>query len=495
MFKKRDVKEVDNRKDALAFLLIDFDKEEMAMNVGNVGVPLIQSWTTNLIMERIAKEENLELVDPISGQFPQPCLLQPEAQKAYHTLQKSFLEQMQHIIIMDAALMGHVSETTTEKSPSKGKDVREMDSPLDDDACHEIPSSSTSTPKKARKGVAVDEIDEDSISSFENIQNAHDMPLYTPEHRMDDVVHTSIMDKCGSQMGVAIDQQKLNMEEEVQVQEEVVENLRKVNGEGEQVEVQVYVDGVVQERALTRPSKKRGNKIVKAGKATRTPYVAESEVKESKFIKEESQFIEYVMKPARKKEDMAGLISMDGMTFNPSRTDLQNVFKERGQMSNLVINIVLLNLCTSNGKMSIAFPPGPTPHLRVVVSVDFVGHMATCEHWFCVVINLVDKRIDVLDSMNVKTDEKTSAIADVVSALFNVLKRTRPMDYPRKNWIIHHPDVPQQNNMFMEHWTGGRMNTSELEANMGIDMRMRLLIRFILSPHNKRRDDVLQKCR
>ncbi|KAI8539616.1 hypothetical protein RHMOL_Rhmol09G0197100 [Rhododendron molle] len=74
--------------------LIYFDKEDMGMNVGTLGVPLIQSWTTNLIMERIAKEENLDLVDPISGQFPQPRLLHPDAQKAFHDLQKSFMVQM-----------------------------------------------------------------------------------------------------------------------------------------------------------------------------------------------------------------------------------------------------------------------------------------------------------------------------------------------------------------------------------------------------------------
>ncbi|KAF7131786.1 hypothetical protein RHSIM_Rhsim09G0056600 [Rhododendron simsii] len=278
MFKKRDVKEVDNRKDAPSVSVLD-DESYNGMNC----------------------QGNVQLVDLISGQFPQPRLLHPEAQKAYHALQKSFLEQLQHIIIMDAALMGHVSEITTEKNPSKGKDVKEMNSPLDNDACHEMPSNSTSTPKKARKGVGADEMDEDRIFSFENVQNARDMPLYTPEHRMDDVVHTSIMEKCGSQTGVTIDQQKLNMDEEVQVQEEVVENQGKVDGEGEQVEVQVHVDeGVVQERALTQPSKKRDNRTVKASKATRMPYVAEPEVKDSKFTKEECQFIEYVMKPAWK---------------------------------------------------------------------------------------------------------------------------------------------------------------------------------------------------
>ncbi|KAI8547294.1 hypothetical protein RHMOL_Rhmol07G0183600 [Rhododendron molle] len=239
-FKKRDMKEVDKKKDApgvsgCVLLLL-----EMGMNVGTVGVPLIQSWTTNLIMERIAKEENLHLVDPIDGQFPQPRLLHPEV---------------------------------------------------------------------------------------------------------------------------------------------VLEMQGKVDGEGEEVQVQVQVDeGVVEERVLTRPSKKRGNRTVKASKATRTPYVAEPEVKDSKFTKEESQLIAFVMKPARKKKDMKGIVSMDGMMFNPSRADLHNVFKERGWMSNLLFLPILL---------------------------------ATCEHWFCVVINLVDKRIEVLDLMNIKSDEKTFAIANV----------------------------------------------------------------------------------
>ncbi|KAI8568014.1 hypothetical protein RHMOL_Rhmol02G0165600 [Rhododendron molle] len=248
-FQKRDMKEVDKKKDALGvsgcvllLMLIYFDKEEMGMNVGTVGVPLIQSWTTNLIMEQIAKEENLDL----------------EAQKAYHTLQKSFLEQMQHIIIMDASLMAHVSETTTQKHPPKGKDVREMDSPLDDSTCYQFPSTSTSTPKKARKGVGADEMDEDTITGFENVHNASDKPLYTPEHMMDDVVHTSIMENCGSHTGVPIDQHKLNIDEGVQMQQEVVLEMQgKVDGEGEQVLVQVQMDeGVIEERALTRPSKR-----------------------------------------------------------------------------------------------------------------------------------------------------------------------------------------------------------------------------------------------
>ncbi|KAG5536179.1 hypothetical protein RHGRI_023836 [Rhododendron griersonianum] len=445
-FKNRDVMDVDKKKDApgvsgcvLLLMLIYFDKEEMGMNVGRDGVPLIQSWTTKLIMERITKEENLDLVDPISTQFPEPRLLHPDAQKAFHLLKKSFGEQLQNIIIMDAALMATASQTTQENQ-SRGNDVREMDSPLDDDASPEFPSSSNyvCTRKKARKGVAIDDMHEERTSGFQIVHNTRDMPFYTPEHTMDDVVDTSVMEKCGSPTGVTIDQDKQNMEADVQVEEGViVGNEGRVDVEGEEVQVQQTNEGVVEERALTRPSKKRGNRTVKASKATRTPL---------------------------------GLVSMDGMTFKPSRTDLRNVFKERGRMSNLLFLPIML---------------------------------ATCDHWFCVVINLVDKRIDVLDSMKLKSTEKTSATADVVSALFSILKRTTQMEYPWNKWNVHHPDVPQQKNIFdcgfytfrfMEHWTGGKMNTRELEANMGIEMRKRLLVRFILSPHNTRRDDVLQMC-
>ncbi|KAI8530081.1 hypothetical protein RHMOL_Rhmol11G0027500 [Rhododendron molle] len=96
-------------------------------------------------------------------------LLLLDAQKAYHALQKSFIVQMQHIIIMDASLMARVSQTTSQKNPSKRKDVREMDSPLDDYASHGIPSSSRSTPKKARKGVVINEMEEDRITDFQNV--------------------------------------------------------------------------------------------------------------------------------------------------------------------------------------------------------------------------------------------------------------------------------------------------------------------------------------
>ncbi|KAI8538283.1 hypothetical protein RHMOL_Rhmol09G0090300 [Rhododendron molle] len=348
----------------------------------------VLDWLVKVIMQ--FKKRDIKDVDKKKdGPGVSGCvLLLMEAQKAFHTLQKSFLKQMHHIILLDAFLMAHVFETTTHKS-KKGKDVREMDSPLDDFACHQFPCTSTSTPKKARKGVGTDGMDEDTITGFQNVHNASDMPLYTPEHLMDDVVHTSIMGHCGRHAGVPIDQHKLNMDEEVQMQQEVMLEMQgKIDGEGEQVQVD---EGVIEERALTRPLKKRGNRTGKASKTTRTPYVAEPEVKDLKFTKEELQLIKFVMKPARKKEDMKGIVSMDGMMFNPSRTDLHNVFKERGQMSNLVMDNMIVWLMKEEKRKA---PKKNGVHIptRHMFSSTFVGNLRNIRN--LKKQNVVNDRVD-----------------------------------------------------------------------------------------------------
>ncbi|KAI8530082.1 hypothetical protein RHMOL_Rhmol11G0027600 [Rhododendron molle] len=208
------------------------------------------------------------------------------------------------------------------------------------------------------------------------MDDAFDRPLSTPKHLMDDVVHTPNMENCGSLSGVPFDQHK-----------------------------------------LTCTKKYKCNRK-SCGKC------------KGKSIEKVNQFsLKYKWMKGK------GIVIMDGMKFNPSRTDLQNVFKERGRMSNLLFLPILL---------------------------------ATCEHWFCVVINLVEKHIDVLDSMKLKSDGKTQAIADVV-----------------RLWVLH---------LKVYGALDWEMNTCELEANMGIDMRKRLLVRFILSPHNNRRNDVQEKC-
>ncbi|KAG5523792.1 hypothetical protein RHGRI_030698 [Rhododendron griersonianum] len=60
-YKKRSAKVVGGKKDSVGIAGC-----VLLLMVGSEGEPMIQSWTTKLIKERIAKEETLELVDPIS---------------------------------------------------------------------------------------------------------------------------------------------------------------------------------------------------------------------------------------------------------------------------------------------------------------------------------------------------------------------------------------------------------------------------------------------
>ncbi|XP_058216823.1 uncharacterized protein LOC131327698 [Rhododendron vialii] len=126
-YKKRSGKVGDGKKDSvgvagcvLLLMLIYFDKQPMGMKVGSEGEPLIQSWTTKLIKERIANEETLELVDPISKQFPKASYRHPCTIAVFHDLKKNFLNQMQHLDALESALMGDVPKTCT-RSPSKRK--------------------------------------------------------------------------------------------------------------------------------------------------------------------------------------------------------------------------------------------------------------------------------------------------------------------------------------------------------------------------------------
>ncbi|KAI8567153.1 hypothetical protein RHMOL_Rhmol02G0098100 [Rhododendron molle] len=149
-------------------------------------------------------------------------------------------------------------------------------------------------------------------------------------------------------------------------------------------------------------------------------------------------------KDKEKKKKKRDVFKMDGGKIYLSHEMLHEVFKPRGHMSTLLFLPVLLT---------------------------------DIEHWYCVVVNLVDKRIEVLDSMELRSTDKNVATRTVVGMLFNVLTRTRTkrqLPTPWTDWHGHELEVPQQSNThdcgfytskFMEHWTGGRMNTRELEVN------------------------------
>ncbi|XP_058211557.1 uncharacterized protein LOC131323730 [Rhododendron vialii] len=173
-------------------MLIYFDKQPMGMKVGSEGEPLIHSWTTKFIKERIAKEETLELVDPISDRFPEASYRHPFSIAAYHDLKKYFVKQMQLIDVMDGALMGDVPETCT-RSPSKRKASTKRKNRNEDDVemgdvhmdVEDFPSTSTVNQKKVRHGVDVEDMDGSRMSG---LLFAQEMPLYSPDHVMADVL-------------------------------------------------------------------------------------------------------------------------------------------------------------------------------------------------------------------------------------------------------------------------------------------------------------------
>ncbi|KAG5516304.1 hypothetical protein RHGRI_037122 [Rhododendron griersonianum] len=111
-YKKRSGKVVGGKKDVVGVAGC-----VLLLMVGSEGEPLIQSLTTKKIKERIAKEETLDLVDPISEQFPAPSFRHPYTIAAFHDLKENFVNQMQDLQVLNAALMGDVPETCT-RDPS-----------------------------------------------------------------------------------------------------------------------------------------------------------------------------------------------------------------------------------------------------------------------------------------------------------------------------------------------------------------------------------------
>ncbi|XP_058217570.1 uncharacterized protein LOC131328671 [Rhododendron vialii] len=450
-YKKRCGKVGGGKKDSLGvagcvllLMLIYFDKHPMGMKVGSEGEPLIQSWTTKLIKERIAKDETLELVDPIAEQFPKASYRHPCTIAAYHDLKKNFLNQMQHLDALESALMGDVPKTCT-PSPSKRKPSTKRKNRNEDDVemgdvhmdVEDFPSTSTVNPKKVRHGVDVEDMDGSRMSG---LLFAREMPLYSPEAFQVDVVQNA---------------QHVELEEET-----VVEN------EEQEVALTPPLNKrpctrVQKSKSVTRPSTKRGTRTFKPSKATRTPYVAPPEVKLSKLTKQESQVWAYVMQPPNKTGEEDYVVKMDGGKIHLSHDMLHEVFKPRGHMSTMVMTTMTEWLMKQEkAKAPIKDGvPRPTRHMfsssfvnnllnfdkvqdqKVIedpVDANMLGYdVAMCnllflpvllndiEHWYCVVVNLVDKRIEVLDSMVLQTTDKKVANATVVSTgqscLLNVI--------------------------------------------------------------------------
>ncbi|KAI8553429.1 hypothetical protein RHMOL_Rhmol05G0015100 [Rhododendron molle] len=547
-YKKRSAKVVEGKKDSagvagcvLLLMLLYFDKHPMGMKVGQEGEPLIQSWTTKLIKERIAKEETLELVDPISERFPQPSYRHPYTNAAFHDLKKYFINQMQVLDVMDAALMGDVPETCT-RSPSKRKASTKRKNRNEDDVemgdvhmdVEDIPSTSTVNAKKVRHGEDMEDMDGSRMSGLLFAQN---MPLYSPEHVMADVLQRVELQEetvvaKGDKQGEGEEHYEQEEDDDDDEEEDDEEEEEEEDGEEEdeeddddhddddegegegegdgdgdgdgegdkegegqgqgdeevEKEEQVPMTPPLNKRprtrsqkskSVTRPSTKRGTRTFKPSRATRTPYVAPPEVKLSKPTKQERQVWASVMQPPKRTGEEDYVFKMGGGRIHLSHHMLHEVFKPRGHMSTMVMTTMTEWLMKEEkAKAPIKDGvPRPSRHMFSSYFVLFLPVLLTdIEHWYCVVVNLVDKRIEVLDSMALQSTVKKVATVTVVST--------------GQAWH----DCGFYTLKFMEHWTGGRMNTRELEDHVGadpIDVRKKLLVRLLLSPHNLLRDVVV----
>ncbi|KAI8542655.1 hypothetical protein RHMOL_Rhmol08G0155000 [Rhododendron molle] len=87
--------------------------------------------------------------------------------------------------------------------------------------------------------------------------------------------------------------------------------------------------------------------------------------------------------------------------------------------------------------------------------------LKSLQHWYVIAINQVDKCIEVLDSLSVDCQEKITTNAHAISGLYKVIQQTRK----NVDSEFHKNDCGFYVLRFMEHWTGGRFNTSQLEVN------------------------------
>ncbi|KAI8571722.1 hypothetical protein RHMOL_Rhmol01G0141600 [Rhododendron molle] len=445
-YKKRSAK---GKKDVVGvagcvffLMFIYFDKQPMGMKVGSEGQLLIKSWTPKLIKERIAKEETLELVDPISERFPEPSYRHPYVIAAFHDLKKYFVNQMQHLDVMDKALMGDVPQTQTRspsrrKASSKRKNRNEDEDDVDMGDLDDFPSTSTVNPKKVSHGVDVEDVDDSRMSG---IFIAQEMPFYSPKQEIADVVqheqhveveqHT-VMEKYGDKQGQQEEDEEQEEDEDEEEEEDDDDDDDEGEGEGEgkggeeeEVEKQEQVPftppmnkgprtRLQNRKSGMRPSTKRGKRTLKPSQATRTPYVAPPEVKLSKLTRQENQVWVYVMQPPNKTSE-EDVFKMDGGKIYLSHEMLHEVFKPRGHMSTLVIYSTLHKVMATmtewlmkQEKANALMKDGvlcPTRHMFSSSFVLFLPVLLTdIEHWYCVVVNLVDKRIEVLDSMALRS--------------------------------------------------------------------------------------------
>ncbi|KAF7123079.1 hypothetical protein RHSIM_Rhsim12G0083900 [Rhododendron simsii] len=425
----------------LLLMLLYFDKEPMGMTVDQEGGPLIECWMQQRIQERVGKEENLQLLDPTLSKFPQPRLRHPQSDS--DESDKGSESHESH-----GGDEGDESDGVDEGDPSDGGEVGDP--------------SDEGEESEGNEGGEETKCEE---KDFEPKDERHVGENQQGEEQLDDR-----KERGGGQ--------------------------RKDN---EPTDEQVGVEGE-EPIGLSKPSKRRPKRVLKRSQSRKTPYVAHPEVKESKYTNQENSVYAYLTKRPPK-SDTVSVFRNEGIGWILGREQLQDVFKPRGHMSSME-NLQKYETITNPSVLDDEVDPKILGYDLTMCSVLFLPVLLKSpKHWYVIAINQVDKCLEVLDSLSLDCQEKITANAHVISGLYKVLQRTRKNLHSEfHKWPIVHPIVPQQNNThdcgfyvlrFMEHWTGGRFNTSQLEDLEENALRKRLLVRFVLSLLNSLRDGLL----
>ncbi|KAI8534488.1 hypothetical protein RHMOL_Rhmol10G0093800 [Rhododendron molle] len=442
----------------LDWLLLYFDKEPMGMTVGQEGGPLIECWTQLRIQQRIAKEENLELLDPTLSQFPQPRLRHPICIEGFQLAKRMFIKQVEQIKKTDDNLMEALGNKPTErdecisdfqnKPSGEQNESDESDGGSESDKCdggeendggeegdesdsdggEKGDESRSDVGEESDRGQEGDETDEgeetehtdggekiegddggeetkcaekdvepkgvEPMSHFPEIDNQVDMPIYTPELvTIHDYAQAGIYDRVDKRHA---GENKQGKEELDQQKKEEVDKEKDDDKMDEQVSVQGE-----EPVALSKPSKRQPNRVLKRSQSRKTPYVAHPEVKESKYTNEENSVYVYLMKQTAKSNRLS-VFKNEGIGWILDMDQLQKEFKPRGHMS---------------------------------LFENLRKHETIRNH---AVLN------DEVHPQNLGYDV---AMCSVISGLYKVMQWTRKnLNKEFHEWPIVHPQVPQQSN-------------------------------------------------
>ncbi|KAH7837361.1 hypothetical protein Vadar_012962 [Vaccinium darrowii] len=267
---------------------------------------------------------------------------------------------------------------------------------------------------------------------------------------------------------------------------------------------------------------------------TPAPYLAPPPFKVQKMTPEQKKIVDFLIsKPKADGPTSADetCIKIVGPKWPLNFNDVHRPFRPRGLVSKLVIhtvrNLIMMDELQhmeegkSQPKRHIFYPDFAinlvkdnhlnfNTYMRDACDVNKVHYDLILPvllgdgetgHWFCVAVNLVDLRVEVLDSMkSADLTDRWSTIETIWNNLFALLNDGEGVPrHTADEFQIVYPKVPQQDNghdcgiyliKFMELWKG-RMVSAELESDNMNNIRRRILYSLFMDERNEQRDSVL----